>query len=48
MYNLYLFRHTENPKAGHTVSHYNKEIENSDIATVQNSLNITGNNYSEN
>jgi len=47
MCKLYLFRPTET-EAGYAVSLDNKKIENSDIASVQNSLNVPGNRHSEN
>ena len=46
MCKLYLFRPTET-EAGYAVSLDNKNIEKSDIASVQNAWKIPGNNYSE-
>jgi len=47
MFKSYLFRPTETD-AGYADSLDNKKVENSDIASVQNSLNVPGNRHSEN
>jgi len=47
MYKLYLFRPTET-EAGYAVSLDDKNVENSDVASVQNSLNVPGNRHIQN